>query len=105
MLCRKLGSLIRRKGSKMCVVSMVTDYYRDKWTSSQAPSWTITWPLISRQEFDQLQKEVQEMKELLTRAKKYDEDNNEPHCEKEENVKLVKRIAELVGVDLGDLLG
>jgi hypothetical protein len=45
------------------------------------------------------------MKALLRRAKEYDVANNEPDCEIEEKMALLKRIAELVGVDLSDVIG
>ena len=45
------------------------------------------------------------MKALLIRAKEYDERNNEPHCEMEEKVELLKKIAAAVGVDLSEVFG
>ena len=45
------------------------------------------------------------MKALLIRAKKYDEDNNEPHCEMEDKVELLKKVAKYVGVDLKEVFG
>jgi hypothetical protein len=50
-----------------------------------------------------LKKEVEEMKELLKRAVEYDERNNEPHCEIEEKVEVLKKVAELLGVDLDSI--
>jgi hypothetical protein len=55
---------------------------------------------ISRAEFESLKRDVLEMKEILKVAKKYDEDTGQPHCEQEEKIRLLKRIAELVGVEL-----
>lgn len=101
----------------MCVVSMVGDHYRDKW-EKKLPDWDPmpTWPppvvqsfnplpFISRQEFDELKRDVLEMKELLKRAKKYDEDNNEPDCEIDEKMDLLRKVAKLVGVSLDDVIG
>lgn len=98
---------------------MVGDHYRDKWkdwqTSPVQPG--INYPSdhqyvilksgneITREEFDALKKEVEEMKALLIRAAKYDEENNEPHCEMDEKVELLKKIAEAVGVNLEDVFG
>lgn len=59
---------------------------------------------ITREEFDALKRDVLEMKELLKRAKKYDEDNGEPDCEMEEKVALVRKVCELVGVNIDDIL-
>lgn len=98
----------------MCVVSMVGDYYDDKWREP----WKINQPKpisvedivklsitpsITREEFDSLRKEVLEMKELLKRAVEYDKRNNEPNCEMEEKVALLKKVAEYVGVTLEDV--
>ena len=61
--------------------------------------------VINHEELIALRKEVQEMKELLIKAKLYDEATNQPHCEQEEKVALLKKIAELVGVDLSEVFG
>jgi len=44
------------------------------------------------------------MKELLKKAKIYDEENGEPDCEVEEKFDLIRKIAKLVDVDLEDVL-
>lgn len=97
----------------MCTVSMIGDHYGEKFR----PMWpqqplqpstiqTITLPpAISREEFDALKRDVEEMKALLKRAKAYDEANGEPDCEMDEKVALLKRVAELVGVDLSEVFG
>lgn len=112
----------------MCVVSMVGDHYRDKWVArpyfptiiqpniipnlpnlpktGKAKGSGVLPPVpISREEFDQLRKEVLELKELLIRAKKYDEDNNEPHCEIEEKMEILRKMAAIVGINLDDVIG
>lgn len=95
----------------MCVVSMVGDFYTEKWKPYTQPiqlpqqqTWIFT-PPVSREEFDRLLKEVEDMKALLIRAKKYDEDNNESECEMEDKVKLLKLIAKEMGVDLSEVFG
>lgn len=60
---------------------------------------------ISREEFEALRKEVQELKILLLAAKRFDEAIGQKDCEMEEKVELIKRIAELVGVDLEEVFG
>jgi hypothetical protein len=93
---------------------MIGDHYNDKWKDkpwAQPQSMTISTPEQQivwnfyhiREEFDVLKKEVLEMKELLKRAVKYDERNDQPHCEMEDKVKLLKQVAEMVGVDLKDI--
>ncbi len=114
----------------MCVVSMVGDHFHDKWKDlpwiqpnqpyvpkPQDPNtinkdWLKDYiehnrPNVTREEheklmrqFEDLKKEVEEMKALLIRAIEYDKRNNEPNCEMEEKVAVLKRMAELFGVDL-----
>jgi hypothetical protein len=90
----------------MCSVSMVSDHYKDnfiqRWPSMQQQAAFIL-PQVSRAEFDALKAEVEDMKKLLLRAKDYDERNGEPHCEMDEKVALLKRVAELVGVNLDEV--
>lgn len=96
----------------MCVYSMIGDHYNDKWRE-QYP-WAVqpvtdtninvTYPPVSREEFDELKKDVKEMKELLKRAKIYDAEHGQPDCQIEEKIALLRRVAELVGIDLGDVL-
>lgn len=111
----------------MCVVSMIGDHYRDRlpvthpWVVPMTPTpvrpngwpWvdepqdnktrTVTHP--TREEFEALKRDVEEMKELLKRAKDYDARNNEPDCEVEDKMVLLRKIAELVGVDIDDVIG
>lgn len=99
----------------MCVVSMIGDHYDEKWWPQIQPQQspfdktTITtndlekWLAPSKKEFDALKKEVEEMKKLLQKALEYDKKNNEPHCEMEDKVALLKKVAELVGVSLEDI--
>lgn len=103
----------------MCTVSMIGDHYGDKWnplipSGEQGPypqpktveDWSqILNPPVRKSDFDALKKDVEEMKALLKRAIKYDEMNNEPHCEMEEKVALLKAVAKIVGVDLSEIFG
>lgn len=98
----------------MCTVSMVGDHYRDIWKDrpwypqpavpmpSTAP--IIIGPEITRAEFDDLKRQVAEMKELLKRAKRYDEENGQADCEVDDKMELLRKIAKAVGVDLGDVI-
>lgn len=87
----------------MCTYSMIADHYRDKFQHDYNWITLPQVPEISRAELDQLRRDVEEMKALLKRAKKYDADNGEPDCEMDEKVALIKKVAELVGVDLSDV--
>jgi hypothetical protein len=89
----------------MCTVSMVTDHFKDnfiqRWPGLQ--QGIPLGPPVSRLEFEALKAEIEDMKKLLIRAKDYDERNGEPDCEMDEKVAIVKRVAELVGVNLDEV--
>lgn len=96
----------------MCIVSKVSDNFRNTlpyrfpWVPTEPmphPTPPYIPPHVSRAEFDKLRKEVEELKELLKAAKRYDEATGQPDCEVAEKVDLIKRIAKLVGVDMEDV--
>jgi hypothetical protein len=97
----------------MCVVSNLGDVYRDRWYPQQPVVWQppqqppTTWifngDTPSREEFDALKREVEEMHDLLRAAKRIDELTGEPDCEMDEKVALLKKVADAVGVDLSDV--
>lgn len=110
----------------MCVVSMIGDHYKDHFKDYEQifiPKYpqplkitpdtgaSITYPVgnvftyIDKDEFEHLKKEVEHMKKLLIRAKIYDEQNNEPNCEIEEKMEFLRKVAELVGINLDDVIG
>lgn len=108
----------------MCAVSNMGDYWKGRLPTTHP--WTAPFvedpyaPLIppssgsggsagilvgpTRAEFEALKKEMQELKELLKAAQKFDEATDQPHCEQDEKVALIKKFAEYVGVDLQDVL-
>lgn len=94
----------------MCSVSFVGDTFTDRFRLNPAiqPNTQLNYiipPQVTRAEFDALKAEVELMHDLLKAAKLYDEENGEPDCEIAEKVELLKRVAELVGVDLADVFG
>ena len=91
---------------------MIGDHFGDKWEPFRQPTpntpdnpFFVNWPTPgpTQAEFDALKKEVTDMKELLKRAKIYDEKNNEPNCEIEDKMDFLRKVAALVGVDLDDV--
>lgn len=98
----------------MCIVSNIGSRWggtfpgRYPWIQPYVqPSPTpipVTIPGVSQEEFDRLKREVVELKKLLVAAKDFDTATGQPDCEVDEKVALIKRIAEFVGVDLGDVL-
>lgn len=95
----------------MCTVSMVGDHYRDIWKDKpftqpgMIPHWPAQTSSPTRAEFDELKRQVEEMKLLLQRAKENDERNGEPECEVDEKMDLLRKVAKLVGIDLDDVIG
>lgn len=70
---------------------------------SSAAQFSIVSTGVSREEFEELKKVVLEMKELLIKAKLYDEKNGEPDCESKEKIDLLKQIASIMGVNLEEI--
>lgn len=92
----------------MCAVSNIGDDWANKFPEKY-PKWPYhpppfaIPPEVSRAEVEALRREVRELKKLLEAAKKFDAATGQPDCEMAEKVKLIKAIAKLVGVDLGDV--
>jgi len=97
---------------------MVGDHYRDKlpqqypWIPDtidpkSLPDFSKLVPGVAptREEFNALKKDIEEIKELLKKAKELDEKTGQPDCEIDEKVALLKAIANMVGVDLEDVFG
>jgi len=81
------------------------DHFTDKW---KQPDYSDLFKRVQNQEvtkieFDALKKEVEEMKAILKKAKLYDEQTGQPHCEMEDKVSKLKEIAKLMGVDLSEV--
>lgn len=106
----------------MCVVSNIGDYWGKRlpethpwidpyvnpnnpnYPQKYIPDGTTISSGPTKAEFDALKREVEELKKLLIAAQIYDEKTGQPHCEHEDKVKLIKKIAEMVGVDMKDVL-
>lgn len=104
----------------MCIVSMVVDHYNDKWWREISPSTPIFTPghgtipgvpptvtlaefLALKQKVEEFKKEFEDMKELLKRAKIYDEVNNQPDCESDEKLAKLEKIVTLMGMDFEEV--
>lgn len=91
----------------MCTYSMVADQFT-RTVPNQYP-WvgdTVTRIIqpSTREEFDALRRDIQELRTLLLAAKRYDAATGQADCESEEKVALLRRLAELVDVDLEDVV-
>jgi hypothetical protein len=60
---------------------------------------------VGREEFEALRNEIRELRKLLIAAKEYDQATGDPDCEMDEKVALIKKVADLVGVDISDVFG
>lgn len=91
----------------MCTISMVSDGWRDqfpqRWPQFTSDNFQISQ--VSRVEFDALKREVEELRKLLEAAKAFDKATGQPDCHMDDKVALIKKVAEMVGVDLGDVFG
>lgn len=100
----------------MCVVSMVSDQFNDQWKDweRRLPTFTPNGPKITgepvplagyvtKAEFELLRREVELLRDLLVRAIEYDRRNNEPDCQVDEKIERLKKIAQLVGIDLDEI--
>jgi hypothetical protein len=100
----------------MCVVSAIGD----KWSRPDMwPNWpqTIPFPdtsprkpiglelneILLRKEIDRLTKKVSEMKKELEAAKAQDIANGNPDCEMDEKVIILRKIADMFGIELKEI--
>ena len=92
----------------MCVVSNIGDDWQRQWPSVWPgklpdPSPTpivINRPEVSKKEFDELKKLVEQMRDELIAARMQDEREGNEDCEMGEKVNLLKGIAAAMGVDI-----
>ncbi len=77
----------------MCVVSMISDHYFDKWSPRQSGTVT-TFPDLPTQ------KEIDEFRELLRKAREYDKANNQPDCELQSKKDRLLKLAEELGIKI-----
>lgn len=95
----------------MCVYSMVTEHYIDRWGRMvpyyPAPyypqplqPWEVPPPVTAPLTDEEKAKELQQFKDLIERAKKYDTEHNEPECELDSKKAALKAIADQLGIEI-----
>lgn len=90
----------------MCSVSYISEPYAKLWEPYTVPPNSTGWRLFpTAQEFDALKAEVAALKDLLLAAKRFDERTGQKDCQHEDKVAVLRRVAELVGVDLSEAIG
>lgn len=83
----------------MCVVSMVSDHYLDKWTCKR--DWQINNPgIYPPYERSVTPEEIEEFRRLLERAREYDKKHNQPDCELQEKKDKLLKLADELGVEI-----
>ena len=88
----------------MCVLSMVMDDWAKRNPVIHPATDTVFWPAtVSRQEFDELRDEVKSLKKLLKAARIYDDETGQPGCEVKKKVKMIKKLAKMLDVDMEDV--
>lgn len=96
----------------MCVVSAVGDYWRDDFTKKYPSVWPaieqVNSPIdlskfATKDDIERIRKELVELKELLKAAIRFDSATDQDHCENEDKIALIKKVADAVGIDLKDL--
>lgn len=93
----------------MCVVSMVIDHYWHKWQPYVYPAQPNPpvdlpqiWPYVPIPPSPPAitPEEINELRQLLDRARQYDKEHNQPDCELEEKKERLRRLAEELGVKI-----
>lgn len=76
-------------------------------SSTTSSSTTISLDLskVSKEDFDALKAEVEELKILLLAAKRFDEATGQKDCEMDEKVEFIRTVAEFIGVDVDEVFG
>ena len=88
-------------------MSYIADGWRNdhpQWGSGSQPIITYTQTGgVSQEEFNKLKVEMESLKKLLIAAKIYDDETDQPDCEMEDKIALLRRLADMVGVDFDDV--
>ncbi len=87
----------------MCTVSYVAEDWTRRNPQYNVPNFTFTSDAVSKAEFDELKRELESLKKLLTAAKVYDKETGQPDCEDSEKIALFKKLANLCGIDYVDI--
>lgn len=92
----------------MCGMSSIHDYWNNKFPNSYPNTFNNIAHSLAidtlQNEVAVLRKDIEQLKILLAAAKKYDESTGQAECESEEKMKLLKTVAEALGIDLSDAI-
>lgn len=91
---------------------MVGDHYGEKWRKlipdpAERPDPIQPFILhlpVTRDEFNLLKREVEDLRELLKKAIEYDKRTGQPDCHDEGKWAIIRAVAKAVGVDIDAVL-
>jgi hypothetical protein len=105
----------------MCIVSAIGDDFGRTWPGRH-PTWPNPGiypdsfpdivpspkpyalpPEVSKEEFDQVKRELEALKEALKAAKKYDEISGAPDCEMDTKIAAIRALCQAFGISLEDV--
>lgn len=84
----------------MCATSMIMDHYSDKWHKQFYPDRIEPFVPYVPPEPRITDEELAEFRSLLDRARKYDEEHDQPECELDEKRQALLKMAEQLGVEI-----
>lgn len=87
----------------MCTVSMIADYYMDKYQ----PLYNLHLPIkhaSNIQLYNRVRNEIKDLGEILRIAKIYDKRHDEPNCEVTTKLDFLRSVAHMVDINLDDYL-
>ena len=84
----------------MCAVSNLIDQRRDHFAPIVQP-WPA--PAVSKEEHEALKRDLEELKKEIRSAQEADKKMGLADCEMEEKVDFLKKVAEILEVDLEDV--
>jgi P2-related tail formation protein len=84
----------------MCVMSLVVDHYYDKW-QQQPTVPPLTYPSVITINQPQIpQADIDEFYKLLEKAREYDRKHNQPDCELQSKKDRLTALAKELGVEI-----
>ena len=92
----------------MCMVSSIGDAFGQRWPDvvpitpavPHQPTITFIRDAVTREEFEQLKREVEAIGKLLRAAKDFDAETGQADCDDDAKLQILKSVADALGIDL-----
>lgn len=100
----------------MCAYSMIVDHFHDKWQRKIPPAYQEpcspplpnpyprpipgAWPMPKPLQPYPTKEELEDLVELLKKAKEYDTSTGQKECELEEKKERLRKLAKTLGVEI-----